>query len=442
MNYIDFAIAISIFLFFFTMVLILSTNYFSSAASLSRISELRSISEGLFKLFFGSEGVPEDWENDPGLNPVQLGLMGDLYRDSVLVKENSGYDRTNELVSIDLIFDENCENKSWNNSVRVFDDDGNEIPFKISNESFCSNQFLKQAKVVWEANLTANQNKKFYVYYSSDDNILASNYTNTFSTVAYWSLDEGSGNYTFDDSGNDNTGHLENSTHGVPQWTTNCKYGSCLEFDGEGDYINIQDSDSLDIQEYLTIGMWIKLNIIGTTQFFVEKGLDDNDNYGFHMCYGDELSFEYHNGTGYNHYSTADGTPINLKPNIWYHVAVVFNKTHVKFYRNGSEVHVDEANGDLSTNNNQLLIGKQNIVSSPRYFNGTIDEVKIWNRALSPEEINASYISSPMPIRLFPEENLNVPSVSKINALKNLNYEEILKTLGDYKFRIEISEIK
>jgi len=213
------------------------------------------------------------------------------------------------------------------------------------------------------------------------------------SLVGYWAMDWYNASGIYDNSTYNNFGTFQGNLT-IDNITTG-KFGYGLEFlNSSLDHISVPDNPSLDITEYLTIELWIKLNSIWHTQFFVEKGQNDFDNYGFHMCNGDELSFEYRNVTGeYNHYSTQEGPQINLKPNIWYHVAVVFNKTHVKLYRNGSEVYVDKANGDLATNDNDLLIGKQNIGLSPRYFNGTMDEVRIWNRALSPEEINASYNS-------------------------------------------------
>jgi hypothetical protein len=92
----------------------------------------------------------------------------------------------------------------------------------------------------------------------------------------------------------------------------------------------------------------------------------------------------------------------------------------------------------LGTSTKDLLIG--NNPSNNRQFKGIIDEVRIWNRILSPEEINASYIAGSAPIKIFPEEKLNTISSTKVEAMKVLSYEEIIKTLGDYKFRIEISE--
>ncbi len=441
MNYIDFAIAVSVFLFFFTMTLILSTNYFSDISGLIKISEFRSVAEGISKLIFGIKGVPEDWEKTLGLNPVQLGLIGDLYRVPVLAKENSGYNRTNELVSVNIIFDEDCENKSWNDTTRVFDENGNEIPFRMSKESFCHNQFLKEGKVVWETNLTANQNRKFYVYYSSDDSINIPNYTDPFSTVAYWHFDEGSDNYTFDESGNHNTGILKNGTGSCdgtacPSWVSGI-FGQALEFDYIGDYVEIPFSQSLNITDELTVEAWVNLNNIPDNRGFI---ITKHDWHTWALHYDGE-------GWGREFGFQLNSKRILQKTGIpqwgdWYHVAVTFsdaNDTAI-LYVNGSAVATNTSVTDhIPSGADNFYIGR-GYLEGYYLVNGTIDEVRIWNRALSSEEINASFISGPIPIKPFPEENLNSISSSKINALKNLDYEDILKTFGDYKFRIEISE--
>jgi len=444
MNYIDFAIAVMIFLVFFTVVLVLSTNYFTNISGLTKISEFRSMAEGFFNLFFGGKGIPEDWEQT-SLSPVQIGLLEDLYRIPLIVRETSGYDRINEIVNVNLIFDENCENKAWNNTVRVFDENANEIYSKIYNQTFCSNQFLKQARIVWETNLTANQNKKFYVYYSSDDSIHALNYTNTFSTVGYWKFDENSGNITYDSSLYDNNGKLYNGTSwnsDEPIWSTDCKYGSCLEFDGDNDYVEIPDSDSLILTDAITIEAWVKSanssgyngmwQIVSKYHAYI---LGRNPNVG-----EKNICFIIYNGTNWYDFSNCY-TPTNI--DIWHNFVGTYDSStrEQKLYVDGVLRSTRNVTGAINPELGPIHIAhRENSPVGSDHFNGTIDEVRIWNRALSDEEINASYISGPIPIKLFPEEKLDTISSSKIEAMKGLDYEELIKTLGDYRFRIEISE--
>ena len=436
MNYIDFAVAVLMFLVFFSVILILSTNYFTNISGLTRTSEFRTVAEGLYNLFFGGKGIPENWEKT-SLSPVQIGLIGDLYRVPVIVRETSGYDRINEIVNVNLIFDSDCKNKSWNNTVRVFDENNNEVYSKIHNQTFCSSQFLKQARVVWETNFTANQIKKFYVYFSSDDSIIPSNYSNTFSTVGYWNFDEGSGNMTYDYTGNNNVGTLENSTHGIPQWRSgnDCKYGYCLEFDGEGDYVEVEDSGSLQFRNELTVGLWFKMNDkTGYDKKFIDKFYERPFSFTWDVS-ATSFDFMIRNITDTRYTSS-----YNFDPSLgqWYHIAGTYNGSYIQIYFNGMLRDSIYLGGSVTNTTSSLTIGSG--INGVNPFNGTIDEVRIWNRALSPEEINASYISGPLPTKLFPEEKLDTISSTKIEAMKGLNYEEIIKTIGDYRFRIEISE--
>jgi len=76
--------------------------------------------------------------------------------------------------------------------------------------------------------------------------------------------------------------------------------------------------------------------------------------------------------------------------NTWIHLAGVFNGSHLQVYFNGKLENSMPGPANISSNTDNLKIGGPD---DSRYFKGTIDEVIIWNRALSPEEINASYRS-------------------------------------------------
>jgi len=153
MNYVDFVIAVSLFIFFFVAVIMFTTNYFSRYSGLTKTSELRPVAESLFNILLERKGVPEDWDLNYSISPVKVGLMEDLYKITILLEETSGYNRTNELISRHIVFDENCENKTWNNTIRVFDEDYNEFVYQLSDETFCSSQYLQEANITWEVNV-------------------------------------------------------------------------------------------------------------------------------------------------------------------------------------------------------------------------------------------------------------------------------------------------
>ena len=75
------------------------------------------------------------------------------------------------------------------------------------------------------------------------------------------------------------------------------------------------------------------------------------------------------------------------------------------------------------------------------YLTGKIDEVRILDKKLSSTYINNSYLSQPLSPEYFPEQSVDGISGSKLDALRDLTYDELRKTIGEgYKFRIEISE--
>ena len=76
--------------------------------------------------------------------------------------------------------------------------------------------------------------------------------TLTRGLVGYWAFDEGSGTIAYDSSGFANNGTTTNG----PSWT-NGKVGGGMEFDGTNDYVDVRDSDSLDITNEITIEFWI-----------------------------------------------------------------------------------------------------------------------------------------------------------------------------------------
>jgi hypothetical protein len=89
----------------------------------------------------------------------------------------------------------------------------------------------------------------------------------TAPTVAMWHFDEGSGSTASDASGNGNHGTINNAT-----WTSDGKFGSALEFDGENDYVRVLDDPSLDLIDNVTVIAWVKGRGAGFTSVVREPG--------------------------------------------------------------------------------------------------------------------------------------------------------------------------
>ena len=173
---IDLPIALSIFLVFFVTTIVFAVNYVSKIPSLNKIDEFRSKAQDLYTMMFESEGIPEDWEKT-GTIPAFPGVMTSVRKIPILINETNSSDRIDETISINITFDEDCENKAWNNTVRIHGNDLNDVAFNLTEQDFCSSQFLKSANFTFIFNISANQTKKFEIYFSDEQNITASNNT-------------------------------------------------------------------------------------------------------------------------------------------------------------------------------------------------------------------------------------------------------------------------
>jgi len=391
MNYIDFAIASSIFIIFFATALMFSANYFSNLSSLTKTSEFRSISENFFRIFFESKGVPENWE-DYSNTPVKIGLVEDLYLMSILVKETNGSSRTNEPVTAQIVFDENCENNSWNNSVRMYDDNWNQINLETSNTTFCTNsQYLNQTNITWNVNISANQNKKYYLYYSPDNGITNPIYAtlvyNTSSwmpsdgdswteTTTDWSRYGGTSGTVTNDSVNKIKGNRSVNITGT--FDNSNKLG--LQYDSPGNITGISSDWYIDVWVYVD-------NTAGLSSFYITLYLDLLSN------------------------TNNDILPY-LNNSTWYH----FVKPLV----------------DTSWSGDYNISNGIDYVSFVIYNNtqGLTKTIKV---------DGLHFKKKPLEVKTFPEEKITAVSGTKFDALKNVSYDDVRKTVGEnYKFSLGV----
>jgi len=160
-------------------------------------------------------------------------------------------------------------------------------------------------------------------------------------------------------------------------------FGKALQFDGVDDYVEVPDSASLDITDEITIEFWIyPLSkpgyswIIGKGGGWNRPGWCIQYNKGYIVIYVGDGTNEVNNWA-------LDAVPTNK----WTHYAVTFNKEEGLFrpYINGEPTGHNVEWDYIRTNDIDLFIGMAD--KNTLHFNGTIDEVRIYNRALSAEEI-------------------------------------------------------
>ena len=199
--------------------------------------------------------------------------------------------------------------------------------------------------------------------------------------VAYWRLDEGSGTTAHDSTGNGNDGTF----NGDPQWVVGY-LGGALEFDGSDDWLDCGNDPSLDLTTW-TIAFWLNLNENKDFNGFVIKGLDAAENYEV-LAYGDgHFHFPIAFADGSRTYgNTSAGLCVVGE---WAHFAYTYDSAEGRrLYKNGSLVFEDTESGTPQASTTSLAIGNEQPMS--RYVDGAMDDVRIYNHALTEVEILAA----------------------------------------------------
>ena len=223
----------------------------------------------------------------------------------------------------------------------------------------------------------------------------AQKYANDDSLILYLPFDEGEGDTAFDRTKLGNHGKLE----GGPQWVPG-KHGKALEFDGDDDVVIIETKNSEELQLHESAGTaecWflMKGEGISTSPRLIAKESITNDSCDCDpMRGGFALKFRKH-GKFNLQLSVEEGSRKNNDPNpdagvdndVWYHAAGTWEEGEHRVYLNGKLVFEEKGNEALPLKDvdNDLRIGGS--FAGLRNFQGIIDEVRIWNRVLSVNEI-------------------------------------------------------
>ena len=209
--------------------------------------------------------------------------------------------------------------------------------------------------------------------------------------VSWWKFDEGTGTSAGDEMGV-NTGTL-GADSSAPTWSTSGKIGNALSFDGNNDYVTVADSNnSLDFTGSFTISTWLYINNLPTSGNLKSIAAKWESNTGW------DLRLYNNSGTqkiGFGIDGVAMDTSYTLPTSQWIHFVGVHNATDDidYFYLNGIQIaSITSSTTDASANAATTEIGRMNSTYG-RYFDGQIDSVKLFNRALSASEIDSEYRS-------------------------------------------------
>jgi len=529
LNHIDFAIAVFVMFTVVSFSMAYVSNYFSRQHAPT--DSMRNVADYLKHVFFDSKGIPSDWETI-GVLPVRIGLQDTAGRIPVILKDESGVNKTNEEIDIHFVFDKDCKYMVYNNSLRLYDNFFNETNFTIYNATYCSGNYLKEANIEFLLNLTGNESVTYYLYYSNKTEPWKNYSLKLYedSLVGYWKFDENAGNIAHDSTvyGNDGTfygtittltnssllyltgtspinkshkitlpyynqlyqanltvtyinntpslayntvrvyingvyagsfedngessaasytiqnienyltvngtniityeGNVSNITQSLIKYNHSVTWvpgyrKNALSFDGINDYVDAGNDDSLNITNAITIAVWIKADSWSSYKdVIIDKSYHEKNGYELYQ-HGEIGRIYFRLWEGYSVAAQAAFSTSQIPVAEWHHLSGVWNGTHISIYLDGNQKDIKTGTSPSRTLGD-LTIGGW----GDRLYKGLIDNVRIYNRSLTADEIKALYnFTKPMYVK---SPDVNVISDDKIKALQNLSYTEVRSSLG------------
>ena len=217
-------------------------------------------------------------------------------------------------------------------------------------------------------------------------------YTNTATTttgaasggsgglVAAFGFDEGSGSSVSDASGNGNNGTVVNGS-----WVAG-KYGKALQFNGSSTVVTVPDSASLHLSSGMTLEAWVDPSTVNSQwrdvvykandSFYLEATLTNSSRPDAGTIAGGSYADAY--GTG------------ALAANVWTYLAETYDGTTLRLYVNGTQVASTAHTGAIASSTSPLQIGGDSLYG--QYFAGLIDEVRVYNTALTAAQIQSDQV--------------------------------------------------
>jgi len=204
--------------------------------------------------------------------------------------------------------------------------------------------------------------------------------------VSYWRLDETTGTSIADSVGT-NTG---TSANNASTMTTGGKVGNALDFNGSSDYINIDGVETWDNYNESTISMWIKSNDkTQTNKYMYMEGSSTNNNSFFGIAIVNNHLYSFaRNAAAETIFTEEASTELN---ETWHHVVVVRTQTNYILYLDGVLEDSDTFTWETIDSDKTTLGCTGRLSGYANLFNGAIDEVCIFNRALSANEVASLY---------------------------------------------------
>ena len=244
--------------------------------------------------------------------------------------------------------------------------------------------------------------------------------------VAAYGLDEVSGTTFADRSGFGNNGTLSNTT-----WTTSGKFGGAAVFNGTSSRGTVNDSASLDLTSAMTLEAWVYPTASGGWRDVIYKGQDDI----YYLEGSSDTGPPAMGGT----FSPSSLRGVSALPlNAWSHLAATYDGSTMRIFVNGAQVATRAQTGPIATSTGALTIGSDLLYG--QYFSGRIDEVRIYNVALTAGQIVSDMntpINSQSPDTQPPTAPTNLLASAVSSSQINLSWTASTDDVGVTGYRVE-----
>ncbi|MEH0022746.1 MAG: LamG domain-containing protein [Desulfobacter sp.] len=211
--------------------------------------------------------------------------------------------------------------------------------------------------------------------------------------VAYWN---------FNGNGNDLSGnHHQGTLHGNAAYL-DTKFGKSLYLDGNGDYFTTPDASDLDFTTSFTMSLWAKPETLNGKGALIDKWVRNGGNQRAYQFVVSDKRFlpEINTTDGHQYYYSNSA----LVTGEWQHLVLRYDNSDLSVFLNGKYHSGMQATGRIYNSSTQLTIGAQGgravNTADSWFFNGFIDEVKLYDTALTNEQIFQDYehdITAPVP---------------------------------------------